>query len=154
ETDAALLDLVGEPWRVVELLCDARPVSAPGRRLAYHALTGGYILGAVVERVTGKDIRRFLRSEILDPIGIKHLSYGVLPEEAGRVAESVFTGPPTMPIYGAVLKKAFGVGIREACEMSNDQRFLTAIVPSGNIIGTAEEASRFFELLLQGGALS
>lgn len=147
------LDLFADPARVVEALCDTKPVSVPGRRLAYHALTGGYIIGAVIERITGRDIRSFLRSEVLDPLGFENLSYGVSPARVGDVAESVFTGPPTLPPYGAILKRAFGVGIREACELSNDPRFLTSIVPSGNVIATANEGSRFFELLLRGGEL-
>ena len=147
------LDLLSDPWRVVHLLCDAHPVSTPGRRLAYHALTGGFIVGAVVERITGRDIRSFWRSEVLDPLGFEHLSYGVPASEVGQVAENVFTGPPTIPLYSAILKKAFGVGIREACALSNDPRYLTAVVPAGNVICTANEACRFFELLLQGGEL-
>jgi len=147
------LDLIADPWRVVRLLCEARPVSVPGRRLAYHALTGGYIVGAVVERITGRDIRSYWRSEVLDPLGFEHLSYGVDPTDVSAVAENVFTGPPTIPLYSAILKKAFGVGIREACALSNDPRFLTAIIPAGNVIGTANEASRLFQLLLQGGEL-
>jgi CubicO group peptidase (beta-lactamase class C family) len=147
------LDLIGNPARMVELLCDCHPVSTPGRRLAYHALTGGYIIGAVVERITGRDIRSFLRSEILDPLGFEHLSYGVAPADVEKVAQCAFTGPPTAPLYSAILKKAFGVGVREACELSNQPEFLTACVPSGNVIGTANEASRFFQLLVEGGTL-
>ncbi len=147
------LDLIADPWRVVRLLCDSRPVSPPGRRLAYHALTGGYIIGAVVERITGQDIRAFWKREVLDPLGFEHLSYGVPAADVGDVAENVFTGPPTIPLYAAILKKGFGVGIREACELSNDPRFLTAIVPAGNVVATASEASRFFQLLLEGGEL-
>ena len=40
-----------------------------------------------------------------------------------------------------------------AAELSNDRRFLTAEIPAGNIIGTADEACRFFQLLLNGGVL-
>jgi CubicO group peptidase (beta-lactamase class C family) len=147
------LELIADFDRVVAALCACRPVSVPGRRLAYHALTGGYIIGAVVERVTGKDIRTFLGSEILKPLGFQHLTYGVPAADVDLVAENAFTGPPTFPLYAAVLKKSFGVGIREACALSNDPRFLTAMVPSGNVIGTANEASRFFELLRLGGEL-
>ena len=38
-------------------------------------------------------------------------------------------------------------------EISNDPRFLTGIVPSGNVVATANEMSRFFQLLLDGGVL-
>src|SRR5262249_40064210 len=131
------VDLVADPRRIVEALCEAKPVSVPGRRLAYHALTGGYIVGAVVERITGRDIRSFWEGEVLRPLGFEHLSYGVPAAEIGEVAENAFTGPPTAALYAAILRKTFGVGIHEACELSNHPRFLTAIIPGGNVIGTA-----------------
>ena len=70
-----------------------------------------------------------------------------------EVAENAFTGIPAFPPHAWILRRVIGTGAREATEMSNDPRFLTAIVPSGNIIGTANEASLFFELLLREGAL-
>lgn len=147
------LDLIADPWKVVELLCDTKPVSIPGRQIAYHALTGGYIIGAVIERIVGRDIRSFLKSEVGDPLGFEHLSYGVPLADVRKVAENAFTGPPTIPPYSWVLERALGVDIHTACSMSNDPRFLTAIIPSGNVIATANEGSRFFQLLLNGGEL-
>jgi CubicO group peptidase (beta-lactamase class C family) len=41
----------------------------------------------------------------------------------------------------------------EAVRVSNDPRFLTSVVPAGNIVTTANEASRFMQLLLDGGEL-
>ena len=32
---------------VMDILCDTEPVSRAGRQLAYHAVTGGFVLGAV-----------------------------------------------------------------------------------------------------------
>src|SRR5262245_24599261 len=40
-------DFLGDGERALELLCDLRPVSRPGRSLAYHAVSGGYVLAAV-----------------------------------------------------------------------------------------------------------
>jgi CubicO group peptidase (beta-lactamase class C family) len=37
--------------------------------------------------------------------------------------------------------------------VSNDTRFLTAIVPAANIVTTAEELSRFYEIFRRGGEL-
>ena len=145
------LAVATDPKRVVALLCDARPVSVPGRQLAYHALSGGYILGEVVERVTGRDIRTFLRDEVLAPLGFAHLNYGVRPDEIPLVAENAFTGQRAMPPYSWLLERSLGVGPRQAVDLSNSPAFLTTIVPSGNIIGTASEAGRFFQLLLDGG---
>jgi CubicO group peptidase (beta-lactamase class C family) len=147
------LDLLADWDRVLAILCAARPLSVPGRRLAYHALTGGFVLGEVVKRVTGKDIRVFLRDNILGPLGFKTFDYGVTLSRAGEVAENAFTGLPAIPPQSWLLERALGFGMAEATSMSNDPRFLTAIIPSGNIIGTAEEASRFFQLLLNGGEM-
>ena len=41
----------------------------------------------------------------------------------------------------------------EATRMSNDPRFLTAVMPAANVISTANEMSRFYELLRCGGEL-
>jgi CubicO group peptidase (beta-lactamase class C family) len=147
------LSTVSDRERVLGILCEARPLSVPGRRLAYHALTGGFVLGEVVRRVTGNDIRNVLRDEVLAPLAFRTFGYGVPAERVLDVAHNAFTGLPAFPPQSWALERALGVGVREATELSNDPRFLTAIVPSGNIIGTAEEASRFFQLLLEGGAL-
>ena len=150
QVDVAILT----DWdRIIEVLCDARPVLAPGRRLAYHALTGGYVIGEVVRRVTGRDIRRVLREDILDKVGIRHLSYGVSEAEAGSVAEHVATGPPVPWPLSLLVKRALGVGLDDATRLSNDLRFRTSIVPAGNAIGTADEACRFYQLLLDEGQL-
>ena len=45
--EAMDLDLLAHPDRVVEVLCDARPRTRPGRLLAYHAVSGGFVLAEV-----------------------------------------------------------------------------------------------------------
>jgi CubicO group peptidase (beta-lactamase class C family) len=147
------VDLLADDARLLKLICETEPVSPPGRRLAYHALTGGYVLGEVVRRVTGRNLRQFLHDEVLVPLGFKSFNYGVAPADIDKVAENAFTGAPPFPPYSWFLKRSLGVGIHDAVRWSNSPKFLTAIVPSGNIIGTAEEGSRFFELLLRGGEL-
>ncbi len=147
------LDLLADSERIVQILCDAKPLSVPGRRIAYHALTGGFVIGEVVRRVTGRDIRRFLRDEVLAPLGFDAFDYGVPASRIPEVAENAYTGAPSVPPYKWFIERILGVSAREAAAMSNDARFLTSIIPSGNIIGTANEASRFFELLLREGEL-
>ena len=41
-----------------------------------------------------------------------------------------------------IIKRVFGVNVREAVEIANDPRFLSSVIPSGNLICTDEEASR------------
>jgi CubicO group peptidase (beta-lactamase class C family) len=147
------VELLADPRRILELLCETKPTSPPGRRLAYHAMTGGFILGEVIRRVTGRDVQTFLREELLEPLGFRNLRFGIRPDEQGRLAENAFTGlAPVFPVSW-LLRRALGADIQDAVQLSNDPRFLSAVVPSGNIICTANEASRFFQLMLNGGAI-
>jgi CubicO group peptidase (beta-lactamase class C family) len=51
------------------------------------------------------------------------------------------------------MTRALGLPIDELTELSNDPRLLTGIVPAGNVIATANEMSRFMDLLRAGGTL-
>jgi CubicO group peptidase (beta-lactamase class C family) len=137
----------------VRALCDARPFARPGRFLAYHAVSGGYILGEIVHRVTGKDIRTVLAEEILDPLGFRWNNYGVAPEDVSKVALNYVTGPPTAPPLSQLFSRALGLPFDKLVEASNDERLLTAIVPSANVVTTANELARFYEIFRRGGEL-
>ena len=151
--DAVELDLLGTPERIIDILCDARLVWRPGRQLAYHAISGGFVLGEVVRRVTGMDIRAFMEREISRPLGFRWMNYGVRPEDVDTVAHNYFTGPPVLPPAAQLLRRVLGVDFRRVSALSNDPRYLTAVVPAGNMIATADELSRFYQLLLEGGEL-
>ncbi|MCW3038816.1 MAG: hydrolase [Solirubrobacterales bacterium] len=139
--------------RLVQILCDAKPASRPGKTLAYHAISGGFILGEVVQRVTGEDIRTVLQREILDPLGFRFTNFGVAPEDVARVGRCYATGARPLPPVSTVLERALGKKPDDIVEASNDPRFLTGIIPAGNGVASAFELSRFFELLRRGGEL-
>ncbi|MCO4769402.1 MAG: beta-lactamase family protein [Deltaproteobacteria bacterium] len=145
------LELLTDWDAIVQLLCEAEPVSRPGHRLSYHALTGGWVLGEVVRRVTGKDLRQVLRERILEPLGIARLNYGVPAADVPLVAENSFTGVPVFPPFSGIAQFVLGMSFEEAALLSNEPQFLTSIVPSGNIVGTAEEMGRFLQMLLDEG---
>jgi CubicO group peptidase (beta-lactamase class C family) len=151
--EALDLDLLEDVEHVVELVCDARPTSRPGKRLAYHAISGGFILGEVVRRVTGKGIRDVLADAILEPLGFRWTNYGVRPEDVPQVGLSYVTGPPVAPPVSTLLTRALGLPVAQIVAKSNDPRFLTAVIPSASVVTTANELSRFFEMLRRGGEL-
>lgn len=152
-SEAMDLDLLHDDARIVRILCDAQPVSRPGRQLAYHAITGGFVLAEIIRRVTGKPIRAFLDSEISRPLGFSWLNYGVRRSEVKRVALSYFTGPPAVAPLSTILGRALGVPFTDIPELVNDPRYLLGVVPSGNLVATANDMSRFYQLLLNGGEL-
>jgi CubicO group peptidase (beta-lactamase class C family) len=145
------LELLAAPHRMMEILCAQRPRTRPGRLLAYHAVTGGFVLAEVVRRVTGQDIRTVLRKEIAEPLGLRWLGYGVKSEHVDSVARNAVTGPPPPPPISTLLRNALGTDFRRVVELSNDPRFLTGIVPAANVMTTANELSAFFQCLLNEG---
>lgn len=138
---------------VVRIIAKERPLGRAGRQLAYHAVSGGFVLGEVVRRVTGKSARTVLDETLRRPLGFRWLGYGVAPAEVPQVVTNYLTGPPPLPPFSTLFRRALGVGFDEAVAISNQPRFLTGVVPAGNVIATANEMSRFFQLLLDGGVL-
>jgi CubicO group peptidase (beta-lactamase class C family) len=152
-SEAFALENINDRDAIVEILCDAKPQTRPGQSLAYHAISGGYIVGEVIQRVTGKPIREVLAEEILDPLGFRWGNYGVAPADVPLVAESHHTGAPVLPPLSTLLKRALGVSVADATRLSNEPEFLTGVIPAGNVVTTANELARFFELLRRGGTL-
>jgi CubicO group peptidase (beta-lactamase class C family) len=146
-------DRLGDREFFLRVICDARPASRPGKWTAYHAVSGGFIIGEIVERVTGTGIRDVLAQDILDPLGFRWMNYGVADADVSAVARSYATGAPVLPPLSTLLARALGMSVDELVKLANDRRFLTGVVPAGNIVTTANELSRFFELLRRGGEL-
>jgi CubicO group peptidase (beta-lactamase class C family) len=147
------LDNLGDRELIVKTLCEAKPVGRPGRAQAYHAVSGGFILGEVMHRATGKSIRQVLATEILKPLGFRWTNYGVAAKDVSKVARAYVTGPPLLPPISTMLTRALGVPSDQLVEASNDPRWLRSVVPAASVVSTAYELSRFFELLRRGGDL-
>jgi CubicO group peptidase (beta-lactamase class C family) len=69
-----------------------RPLEfAPGERFSYSN-SGYFLLGAVIEKVTGKTYEAFLKDAVLDPLGMKDTGYDhfatVLPHRASGYART------------------------------------------------------------------
>jgi CubicO group peptidase (beta-lactamase class C family) len=151
--DVMDLERLEDPERIIEAIPRLRSVHRPGAAVAYHTVSGGFVLGEVVRRATGKDIRTVLAETILDPLGFRWMNYGVRPEDVPLVGLSYPTGPPALPPVSNLLNRALGMPIDELTVLSNDPRLLTGIVPAGNVVATANEMSRFMDLLRAGGTL-
>jgi len=145
------IDVLWDEDQTWDLLCDAEPIVTDGSKLAYHAITGGFVMERVVRKVTGQDINSLIAKKIREPMGMKYFSYGIEAEYLDDLALTYATGPRPGPLMGAFIKRALGTDIVSLEEVCNDPRFQEAIIPAGNLAGTAEEASRFFQMMLNGG---
>ncbi len=81
------------------------------------------------------------------------MNYGVDEADLGEVALNYITGPITVPPLSNLLTRALGTPLDELVELTNDPRYLTGIVPAANTVTNANELSRFFEVMRQGGEL-
>jgi CubicO group peptidase (beta-lactamase class C family) len=148
ETSIDVLWDKDEVWR---LLCEAEPVAVDGSKVAYHAITGGYVLQRVLEKVTGDTIEVFLDRHIREPMGMHYFTYGADTENLGALATSYATGPtPFFPV-SRIVEQALGADIHTVEQVVNDPRFQGAVIPAGNLCGTAEEMGRFYQMMLNGG---
>lgn len=137
-----------EIWR---LLCAAKPVEVDGAKVAYHAITGGFVLQRVLEKVTGDTIEAFINRYLRRPMGMRWFTYGIGPDHVSELATNYATGPtPRFPVSW-IVRRALGGDIGTVEQVVNDPRFQEAVIPAGNLCGTAEEMGRFFQMMLNGG---
>lgn len=136
-----------------EKLGELKPLYRPGLVHVYHALTWGPLIREIVSAATGRNIREVLATEILDPLGFRWTNFGVAPDDVALVAPSHATGRPLPAPIAAAFRKAIGGTVHEIIPYTNHPRFLTSVIPSSNTVSTADEMSRFAELLRRGGEL-
>jgi len=138
----------------VKLICGLKPTSSNGGSMAYHAITGGVIMGEIVRRVTGNNIRELLRETIQKPLGFHYFNYGVPDKDIRKVAVNYDTGLPLVFPLSAIAKRALSVSWGDVVRISNEPRFMQVIIPAANLTATADEMSQFFQMLLNGGELN
>ncbi|MCB1677178.1 MAG: beta-lactamase family protein [Halioglobus sp.] len=146
------LETLWDEDKTWDLLCAAEPITTDGSRLAYHAITGGFVLERVVRQVTGDSISAYIDHKIRQPMGMRYFTYGIAPEQLPALASTYATGLRPGPLLRAFLKRALGTGDITTLEtLCNDPRFQEAVIPAGNLVASADEVGRFFQMMLDGG---
>ncbi len=148
-----LKEIIFDHEEIIRRLC-AMEADRPGHHTGYHAFTAGYIIGEMVSRVTGQNCRQFLKENIQEPLGFKYFNYGINPDDTDKVAKNYFTGLPLFFPYSLYEKRILGSSIKNAIHLFNDPRIFDVIMPAGNIYATADECTKFFQMLLNGGVLN
>jgi CubicO group peptidase (beta-lactamase class C family) len=126
--------------RMAALPFDAQP----GERFVYGYSTD--ILGALVERASGQTLEEFLRSRLLDPLGMKDTHFYLPESKAGRFAV-VYSAKESGGLErapepgGMVGQGAYVRGPRKSFS------------GGAGLLSTAEDYARFLSMLLGGGEL-
>jgi CubicO group peptidase (beta-lactamase class C family) len=158
---------------MTDVLARGEPSLPPGSRSAYHALTYGWLVGELVQRVSGQPLGRLLDDLIATPLALDGLYVGVPAAHLGRVARLIPGRLPPQPgrhvrRVGGWIETAFGVlslplnprhfvdalaphGIREF-DFSADETVRVPI-PAANGHFTARSLARLYAALADGGEL-
>lgn len=173
---AAIAQPDGTGWdqsrRIAEVIAAAPTDWEPGTKVAYHALTFGWIIGEIVLRATGSTVGQYFADEIAGPLGVEAF-IGTPADQVHRVARTYNGDPDSLPRFlRATLDKAMasakdpssltgramllheGSTVFEHVEaVFNDPEFLQLEIVSGNGTATARGIARLFAMQAGGGEL-
>jgi CubicO group peptidase (beta-lactamase class C family) len=136
--------LAAQSWDVsVRAAARARTRYSVGGEPVYHIMSYGFILGELVRRVDGRDLPRFLRTEILEPAGMHDTHLGLDAEHWHRVVDlsAPSRGHPDSPTAGE----------RAKLELFNRRSLRSSVIPAATVHSTARDIARFYQLLLDDG---
>ncbi|MEM7136951.1 MAG: serine hydrolase domain-containing protein [Myxococcota bacterium] len=157
--------------RVIE---DTTPVHAPDTDFGYHAWTGGWVIGEVLQRATGQRFPELLERYMAKPLGLDGLYIGLPESELPRVAEFLVPKVPRTILGGrprgvrARVRKTASMTVRVSSAIGHavdamippglgdvlgDPRWLTSVIPSGNGVFNARSLARLYGALSLGGTI-
>jgi CubicO group peptidase (beta-lactamase class C family) len=116
----------------------AHPRWPPGQVPAYQFVSYGFILGELVQRVTGVSVKEFLTTELLQPLGMHDTYLGLSDLEWSR----------HVPI------QARGHTARGVLHVLNRRATRDAVIPAAGLSTTATDLARFYLMLLRGGEVN
>jgi len=160
---------------MVRALEAAHPIHEPGKAHGYHGLTYGFLVGEIIQRVTGKPFAQVLDEEISRPLGLDGLFIGLPADQAHRKARLALAGPSshkggaerTRSYLAAINRWLQMIGVpvdlREAeraliphgiDELDfNSDEFAAACLPSANGVFTARALATMYAVLAGGGEM-
>jgi CubicO group peptidase (beta-lactamase class C family) len=128
----------------------------PGTRYEYHPTSAHWVLAEIIERISGEDFRTFIRSRILDPLGLHGLQVGVPLDEQRDINDLVATGSPAT---GDELEAVLGVRELPVTEVTipallefNRPNVRAVGVPGGGGVSTAADLALYYQALLHNRA--
>ena len=78
-------------WKhMIRAIEQAEPAHPPGTRTGYHGLTFGFLVGEIIQRVTGKKFSDLVQKEIARPLKLDGLYIGAPAREIPRAAQLIF----------------------------------------------------------------
>lgn len=115
------------------------PGWVPGRKAGYHLSSSWFVLGEVVQRVSGRPLSSYVRERIFEPLGMDDCWIGMPVERyegyEGRIA----------PVYDTEKTGA--------AHDWTDLAHATGCSPGANGTGPIRQLANFYSMLLAGGSI-
>lgn len=173
-----ITDLISRPAEMLDwehmksLIAEATPVHEPGEQHGYHALTYGWLVGGLIEEISGQPLQSVLFDELVEPLGLDGMFIGMPHNELYRRAELTqgVSNPakprePWQETAMSWVERALGQLGVELAEFDaalnpftetfdwNAEETVMAVIPAANGQFTARSLARMYAMLANGGEL-
>jgi len=121
----------------------------PGTAAGYHASSAWRILGAIVERIDGRPVERYLHDEVIAPLGLVDVWLGIPVDEQTRLGDRIVPVAwkghtlPKVDAHGTLQMVPYRID-----RVHNEPWHIAKVEPGGSMRGPARELGRFYESLL------
>ena len=159
------------------------PIHTPGTQTGYHGLTYGFLVGEILQRVTGTEFSQLVQTELARPLGLDGMYIGAPPDVLHRAAKLIWarrptTGPKllattatagdTLTWTAAIVQRTLRlVGVQLDLQSIFDalaprgigsfdfgaERTLRAAIPAANGLFTARALAKVYAALADGGEI-
>lgn len=134
-----------EAWEDHQLLrrlvCDYTLEWTPGTRLHYHTSSAHWVLAVVIEAIAKMDFRDFIRTRVIEPLGLANELYvGMYEADQRRCAE--------------MYEPSKDGKTQNLIAVENTVAYRCAGVPSGGGFATARAMAAFYQMMLADGTLN
>jgi CubicO group peptidase (beta-lactamase class C family) len=164
-------------WKyMIQAIEQTAPIHTPGTRTGYHGLTFGFLVGEIIQRVTGKKFSDLVQREIARPLKLDGLFIGTPQREIPRAAKLLFPAS-TKRLAQSTLGSKIEIGAAELSRLLqrlgvdsdlvsifdalaprgvSDFEFgspetLRVAIPAANGLFTARSLAKMYALLANGG---
>lgn len=127
--------------RMAKLPMDAHP----GEKFVYGYNTD--ILGAVIEKVSGKSLEEFITSRILTPLGMKDTHFYLPQNKVNRLA-TVYSAYPEKPIERT---PDAGTMVSQGAYVNGPRKSFSG---GAGLLSTASDYAKFLQMMLNKGTLN
>jgi CubicO group peptidase (beta-lactamase class C family) len=141
------------------LLAAQKPLWAPGTKVAYHAITYGYLMSEIVRRVTGQSIGRLIDELLAGPLGLE--IYLGLPDSLESRVAPVFRAEGyaistflTDPERRKIVERMYAKSLMGSELRANAPELHRAELAAGGGIATADAMASLYSQIFAGTLIS